>query len=108
MSDEQLMDECFTLFGAGHETPAVALTWVWYLLYQHAALYEKVQQEVDSVLQGRTPTYADLANLPYCLRVFKETMRLYPPATGVIREAVLTPEFATYSSTTDVELDSQF
>jgi len=88
MSDEQLMDECITLFGAGHETTAAALTWAWYLLCQHAALYEKVQQEVDSVLQGRTPTYADLANLPYCLQVFKETMRLYPPATGVIREAL--------------------
>ena len=88
MSDEQLMDECITLFGAGHETTAAALTWAWYLLCQHTALYEKVQQEVDSVLQGRTPTYADLANLPYCLQVFKETMRLYPPATGVIREAL--------------------
>ena len=88
MSDEQLMDECITLFGAGHETTAAALTWAWYLLCQHAALYEKVQQEVDSVLQGRTPTYADLVNLPYCLQVFKETMRLYPPATGVIREAL--------------------
>ena len=88
MSDEQLMDECITLFGAGHETTAAALTWAWYLLCQHTALYEKVQQEVDSVLQGRTPTYADLANLPYCLQVFKETMRLYPPATGVMREAL--------------------
>ena len=88
MSDEQLMDECITLFGAGHETTAAALTWAWYLLCRHALLYEKVQQEVDSVLQGRTPTYADLANLPYCLQVFKETMRLYPPATGVMREAL--------------------
>ena len=70
MSDQQLMDECLTLFGAGHETTAAALTWSWYLLCQHPALYEKVQQEVDSVLQGHTPTYADLANLPYCLQVF--------------------------------------
>ncbi|HEV2579998.1 MAG TPA: cytochrome P450, partial [Ktedonobacteraceae bacterium] len=88
MSDEQLMDECITLFGAGHETTAAALTWVWYQLCQHPALYKKVQQEVDSVLQGRTPTYADLPNLPYCLQVFKETMRLYPPATGTMREAL--------------------
>ncbi len=88
MSDQQLMDECLTLFGAGHETTAATLTWAWYLLCQHPALYEKVQQEVDSVLQGRTPTYADLASLPYCLQVFKETMRLYPPATGVMREAL--------------------
>jgi len=96
MSDQQLMDECITLFGAGHETTAATLTWAWYLLCQHTALYEKVQQEVDSVLQGRTPTYADLANLPYCLQVFKETMRLYPPATGVMREALHDVEIDDY------------
>src|SRR5260370_15686069 len=53
MSDQQLMDECMTLFGAGHETTAAVLTWVWYLLCHHAALYEKGQHEVDSVLQRR-------------------------------------------------------
>lgn len=87
MSDQQLMDECLTLFGAGHETTAAALSWAWYLLCQHPEVYQKVQQEVDSVLAGRTPTYDDLAHLPYCLQVFKETMRLYPPAP-VVREAL--------------------
>lgn len=80
MSDEQVMAECLTLFGAGHETTATALTWTWYLLCQHPEIYEKVQQEIDTTLQGRTPGYADLARLPYCLQVFKEAMRLYPPA----------------------------
>jgi cytochrome P450 len=88
MSDQQLMDECETLFGAGYETTATALTWVWYVLMTHPTVYQKVQQEVDSVLQGRTPTYADLAHLPYCLQVFKETLRLYPPAYIIPREAV--------------------
>ena len=88
MSDSQLMDECLTLFGAGHETTSAALTWTWYLLCQHPHVYQKVQQEVESVLQGRSPTYDDLARLPYCLQVFKETMRLYPPASGILREAL--------------------
>jgi cytochrome P450 len=87
MSDEQLMDECLTLFGAGHETTAAALSWAWYLLCQHPAVYQKVQHEVESVLEGRTPAYDDLAHLPYCLQVFKETLRLYPPAP-VVREAL--------------------
>jgi cytochrome P450 len=87
MSDEQLMDECLTLFGAGHETTAAALSWAWYLLCQHREIYQKVQQEVESVLEGRTPAYDDLAHLPYCLQVFKETLRLYPPAP-VVREAL--------------------
>jgi cytochrome P450 len=88
MSDAQLLDECLTLFGAGHETTAAALTWAWCLLCQHPDVYQKVQQEVESVLQGRSPRYDDLARLPYCLQVFKETMRLYPPAANIVREAV--------------------
>lgn len=88
MSDEQLMAECLTLFGAGHETTATALSWVWYLLCQHPESYQHVQQEVDSVLQGRIPTYEDLARLPYCLQVFKEAMRIYPPAYATSRRAL--------------------
>jgi cytochrome P450 len=90
------MAECLTLFGAGHETTATALTWAWYLLCQHPDIYEKVQQEVDSVLQGRTPTYADLTRLPYCLQVFKESMRLYPPAYGFSRRALKDVEIDGY------------
>jgi len=90
MSDEQLMAECLTLFGAGHETTATALSWTWYLLCQHPEMYQKVQEEVDSVLQGRTPMYDDLSRLPYCLQVFKEAMRLYPPiyltSRGALRD----------------------
>ncbi len=88
MSDAQLMDECLTLFGAGHETTSAALTWTWYLLCQHPDVYQKVQHEVESVLQGRPPRYEDLTRLPYCLQVFKETMRLYPPAASILREAL--------------------
>ncbi len=88
MSDKQVLAECLTLFGAGHETTATALSWTWYLLCQHPERYQRVQQEVDSVLQGRTPTYDDLARLPYCLQVFKEAMRLYPPAYAFSRRAL--------------------
>jgi cytochrome P450 len=88
MSDEQLMDEAVTLFGASHETTATALAWTWYLLATHPDIYARVQQEVDTVLQGRTPTYADLAHLPYCLQVFKETLRIYPPAYALTRVAL--------------------
>lgn len=97
MSDEQLMAECLTLFGAGHETTATALTWAWYLLCQHPEVYQRVRQEVDRVLQGRAPTYADLANLPYCLQVFKETLRIYPPAYATSRRALQPAEIAGYS-----------
>lgn len=96
MSDEQIMAESLTLFGAGHETTATALTWCWYLLCQHPEIYQRVQQEIDSVLEGRTPTFADLARLPYCLQVFKETLRLYPPAYLTSRTALREMEIAGY------------
>jgi len=96
MSDEQVMAECMTLFGAGHETTATALTWTWYLLCQHPEVYQRMQQEIDSVLQGRTPSYADLARLPYCLQVFKEALRLYPPAYAFSRRALRDVEIDGY------------
>ncbi len=96
MSDEQVMAECLTLFGAGHETTATALSWTWYLLCQQPEAYQKVQEEVDSVLQGRTPTYADLPRLPYCLQVFKEALRLYPPAYAFSRRALRDVEIDGY------------
>jgi cytochrome P450 len=88
MTNEQIGDEALILFAAGHETTATALTWAWYLLATHPGIYEKVQQEVDRVLKGRTPSYSDLAQLPYTLQVFKETMRLYPPAYIIMRVAL--------------------
>ncbi|MGZ3645770.1 MAG: cytochrome P450 [Ktedonobacteraceae bacterium] len=96
MSDDQLLAECLTLFGAGHETTATSLSWTWYLLCQHHEIYQKVQEEVDSILQGRTPTYEDLARLPYCLQVFKEAMRLYPPAYLLSRRALREVEIDGY------------
>lgn len=88
MNDVQLMDEVSTLFSGGQETVATSLIWVWTLLCQNPSLYQKVQEEVDTVLGGRTPTYEDLARLPFCLQVYKETLRLYPPAIVVIRQAL--------------------
>jgi cytochrome P450 len=88
MSNEQVMAECLILFLGGHETTATALTWTWYLLLQHPEWYQKIQEGVDRVLQGRTPTYADLAHLPYCLQVFKEAIRLYPPVYAITRQAL--------------------
>ncbi len=79
MDDQQLRDEVATLFAAGHETTSNALTWTWYLLSQNPAVEAKLHQELDKVLNGRTPTLEDLRNLPYTQQVIKESMRLFPP-----------------------------
>lgn len=88
MSDEQLIDECVTLFAGGQETVANALGWSWYLLCQHPNVFAQVKQEISYVLQGRSPTLGDLKMLPLTLQVFKETLRLFPPAPVVIRCAL--------------------
>jgi cytochrome P450 len=80
MNDQQVRDEAITLFAAGHETTSNALTWTWYLLSQHPAVMEKLQDELDTVLGDRPPTFDDLENLTYTEMVIKESMRLYPPA----------------------------
>ncbi len=96
MSSQQLRAECLTLFNAGHDTAATALTWSWYLLASHPEAYHMMQQEIDTVLQGRPPTHADLARLPFTLQVFKETMRLYPPAYLLSRTALHNTELCGY------------
>jgi cytochrome P450 len=88
MSDKQLRDEMMTLFLAGHETTAMALTWTCYLLSQHPEVEKKLVDEVSRALQGRAPTVADLSQLPYTEMVVRESMRLYPPAPGFAREPI--------------------
>ena len=88
MTDEQLRVEVTTFLLAGQETTSLALTWTWYLLSQHAAARQRLEDEIDTVLDGRPPEYADLANLPYTRMVVDEAMRLYPPAWGFSRQAL--------------------
>lgn len=86
LSDKQLRDEMLTLFVAGHETTANALTWTWYLLSKHPSVEAKLIAELDRVLGDRPPTVADLRQLPYTEMVVRESLRLYPPAPGFARE----------------------
>jgi cytochrome P450 len=88
MTDKQLRDEVMTLFLAGHETTANALAWTFWLLSLNVAAEARLGEELERVLGGRSPTLADLPRLPYVERVIKESMRLYPPAWVMGREAL--------------------
>jgi cytochrome P450 len=88
MSDLQLRDEALTIFLAGHETTANALTWTWYLVSQNPDVESKLHEEIDRVLGGRSPGFDDLGSLPYTRMVFAESMRLYPPAWAIGRRAL--------------------
>lgn len=86
MTDAQLRDELVTLFLAGHETTANALTWAFFLLSQHPEAERKLHVELDAVLGGRLPTVQDTAQLTYTGQVVKEVLRLYPPVWWLSRE----------------------
>ncbi len=80
MSDRQVRDEAMTIFLAGHETTANALSWTWHLLSGAPEIEARLHAEIDSALDGRLPTIDDLPKLPYAEKVVTEAMRLYPPA----------------------------
>jgi cytochrome P450 len=110
MSDIQLRDEVMTIFLAGHETTANALTWAFYLLSQHPDVERRLDEELRSVLgrennnndhhggglnqskdctaTPRLPTIPDITKLEYTEKVLRESMRLYPPAWTLGRQAL--------------------
>jgi cytochrome P450 len=88
MSDQQVRDEAMTIFLAGHETTANALSWTWFLLGRTPHVEARLHEEVDRVLGGRLPTIEDLPKLAFVEQVITESMRLYPPAWIIGRRAI--------------------
>lgn len=87
MNPSELRDNLLTFIVAGHETTALTLGWALYLCAFDPAVQEKLRAEAQSVLNGKTATYEDVKNMPYCEQVIKETLRLYPPAAFLSRTA---------------------
>jgi cytochrome P450 len=88
MTVRQLRDEAMTLFMAGHETTANTLAWTWMLLAQNPEAEARLPAELDAVLGGRAPTFADVPRLVYADQVITESLRVYPTAWILGREAV--------------------
>jgi cytochrome P450 len=96
MTAAQVRDEAVTLFLAGHETTALALTYSLYLLATHPECQARLADELHRVLGGRTPGLADLESLKYTDAVVLEAMRLYPPAWVMARQALTEVEIGPY------------
>lgn len=88
MSDKQIRDELITIFFAGHETTASTLSWAWYTLAQHPAIYRQLESEIDAAVGTRVPAVEDLPRLAFTRQVIDETLRLYPPAWMFAKTAV--------------------
>jgi len=99
MSDAQLRDEVMTLFLAGHETTALALSWTCFLLAENPRIEAKLIEELRTVLGDREPAVEDLSRLRYTEMILKESMRLYPAVWGIGRRAVADCEIGGYHVT---------
>src|SRR5580692_12300841 len=86
-SRQSLRDQVITIFLAGYETVANALSWTWYLLSQNPECERRFHAEIDRELQGRLPSFNDVPRLRYVEMVLAESMRLYPPAWAMGRYA---------------------
>jgi cytochrome P450 len=88
MTAKDVRDHVITIFMAGHETTAMAMTWIWYLLSQHPREEALLHAELAAVLGGRAPTDEDVGKLTYTRMVIEESMRLYPPVHTISRAAL--------------------
>ena len=97
MTDQQVRDEVMSIFLAGHETTANALTWLWYLLSLNPGVEKKIRLEIDAVLGGREPGLADFPRLKYTEMAFQESLRLYPPVWLIGRRCTAADHVGAYA-----------
>ena len=96
MTDQQLRDEVMTLFIAGHESTALALTWTWYLLAQNPSVVSQLCAELEEVPGTHPPDMNDLPQLQFTECVIKEALRLYPPVWAIPRQSLNDCEIGGY------------
>ncbi|MFC4249250.1 cytochrome P450 [Natribaculum luteum] len=90
MSPETVRDQLVTFLFAGHETSATALTFACWLLAGDSSVRSRLDCELETVLEDRDPTFADLSDLTFTEAIVSEAMRLYPPVVGLYREPLET------------------
>ncbi|MDE2027610.1 MAG: cytochrome P450 [Candidatus Omnitrophica bacterium] len=97
LSDQLVRDEVMTMFMAGHETVASAMTWTWYLLSQNHEVEKHFHAELDEIL-GEGPIQAEhVAKLPYTRKILLESMRIYPPVWLIVRHPLVDTQLGGYT-----------
>lgn len=97
MTEQQLFDEVMTIFLAGYETTATALTWLSVVLQNHPDVLEKLRAEINQVLGDRLPSFEDLPRLVYAKQVFMEILRMYTIVPLLPRTLVKADRLGNYS-----------
>lgn len=108
MTTEEMIANCNVLLLAGHETTALALTYALYRLATNATIQAQAQEFVDTMLQGNDPTYSDFEKLTFIHLIFKETLRLHPVATGVVRSTKSEITFKNYNIPKGVSFKNKY
>lgn len=92
-TDTEIEDHLLAFIGAGHETTARALSWMFYLLANDTKARDRLEAEVDALDIDTVPPEEWGDRLPFAQACFEETMRLFPPAPFIIRKAVADDTF---------------
>ena len=87
MDDRQIRDEAITIFQASYDNISTTLAWAFFLLAQNPHVYAKLRDESDTILPSLQQPYNNTTKLPYADQVIKETLRLYPSAPFLVRQA---------------------
>ena len=96
MPHEQLRDEVRTILIAGHETVGSTAGFITYLVSKQPDVHRRLVKEIDAVLCGNRPTFADLPNLKYTNMIVREALRLYPSAWTISRQALEDDQIGPY------------
>jgi cytochrome P450 len=100
-SQEQLVDQLAVFFLAGHETTASALAWTLFMVSQSPQVLGRLRNEIHLVLGDQPFDHAHVKQMPFARNVFREGLRLYPPAAFLTRRALETDTFKKFRITKD-------
>ncbi|UJW29590.1 cytochrome P450 [Saccharothrix sp. AJ9571] len=88
LSEQQLHREVLNLIIGGYETTSNSVSWLMHTVGTHPEVQRRLIEEVDTVLNGRAPTFDDVLKLKYTRMIVDETLRLYTPAWQTMRSSI--------------------
>jgi cytochrome P450 len=92
-SREKIIDQLAVFFLAGHETTASSLSWTFFMLSQQVQILTQVREEIRQILADRPFEFDDFKSMSFLRDVFRESLRLYPPAAFLTRRALREDQF---------------